>query len=101
MPKLLTPFVDSRPTLQSQPAAPVVAQLRGVSKRFGQLAALQSVDLAIHPGEVVALLGPNGAGKTTAISILLGLRRPDQGEARLFGQDPRHYVVRRSIGATP
>ena len=65
------------------PAADVLAQLLGVYKRFGQIEALRGVDLAIHQGEVVALLGPNGAGKTTTISIRLGVRRPERGEAWL------------------
>jgi energy-coupling factor transporter ATP-binding protein EcfA2 len=49
-----------------------VAELRGVHKRYGQVDALQGVDLELRPGELVAPLGPNGAGKTTAVSILLG-----------------------------
>src|SRR3712207_6633763 len=87
---------------QDHPAfAPdVLAYLRGVFKRFGPIEALKGVDLALHPGEVVALLGPNGAGKTTAISLLLGLRRPDRGEACLFGHPPQLPQARRQIGAT-
>ena len=77
------------------------AALHAVSKRFGAHAALISVDLAIEAGKVVALLGPNGAGKTTALSILLGLRRPDAGRAELFGDDPRHPAARAAIGVTP
>ena len=50
-----------------------LASLRGVSKRYGNLVALDGIDLAVHAGEVLALLGPNGAGKSTAISALLGL----------------------------
>jgi ABC-2 type transport system ATP-binding protein len=65
-----------------------LAELRGVHKRYGEVAALQGVDLELRPGELVALLGPNGAGKTTAVGILLGQRRPDAGSARLFGQNP-------------
>jgi ABC-2 type transport system ATP-binding protein len=49
----------------------------------------------------VALLGPNGAGKSTAIALLLGLRRPDAGSARLFGLDPRRADSRRLLGVTP
>jgi energy-coupling factor transporter ATP-binding protein EcfA2 len=75
-------------TARLQPAADVLAQLRGVYKRFGQIEALRGVDLAIYQGEVVALLGPNSAGKTTTISILLGVRRPDRGEAWLFRPSP-------------
>ena len=69
-----------------------VARLDHASKSYGKVLALQELDLEIHAGEVVALLGPNGAGKTTAVRMLLGLTRPDRGEARLFGGpawDPR------------
>ena len=77
-----------------------VAELRGIHKRYGQVDALQGVDLELRPGELVALLGPNGAGKTTAVSILLGQRRPDAGTARLFGRDPTLPATRRPVGAT-
>jgi ABC-2 type transport system ATP-binding protein len=60
-----------------------IAELRGVSKRFGKIVALDGLDLQVAPGELFALLEPNGAGKTTAISILLGLLQPDSGQARL------------------
>ncbi len=50
---------------------------------------------------MVALLGPNGAGKSTAIAVLLGLRAPDTGQAKLFGLDPRRPAARRSVGVTP
>jgi ABC-2 type transport system ATP-binding protein len=76
------------------------AELRGVRKRYGQVEALQGVDLELRPGELLALLGPNGAGKTTAVSILLGQRRPDAGSARLFGQDPTLPAARRPVGVT-
>ena len=78
-----------------------VASLDGVSKRFGGVAALTDVSLEIRSGRIVALLGPNGAGKTTAIRILLGLRRPDRGRARLFGCDPTAPGTRRRVGVTP
>ena len=80
---------------------PPVALLRRVSKSFRSTEALRDVDLELHAGEVVALLGANGAGKTTAISVVLGLRRPDSGIARLFGLDPRRPAARRRIGVTP
>lgn len=79
----------------------IAAALRGVSKRFGQTLALDRVDLTIEAGEVVALLGPNGAGKSTALSILLGLRRPDEGRAEVFGVDPRRPSARIVVGVTP
>lgn len=79
----------------------ILAQLRKVYKRFGQTEALKGIDIELRRGEVLALLGPNGAGKTTAISIILGRRRPDQGEARLFGLNPCLLQSRRQVGATP
>ncbi|HEY7872100.1 MAG TPA: ABC transporter ATP-binding protein [Rudaea sp.] len=79
--------------------ANVVAVLNGASKRYGKLKALDTVDLQVRRGEVLALLGPNGAGKTTAISLLLGLLEPDAGEASLFGEEPRSLAARRRIGA--
>jgi len=75
------------------------AELTQVSKRYGEVTALDGLSLAVEPGEVVALLGPNGAGKTTAVSLLLGLLAPDGGSARLFGQDPRSPAARMRAGA--
>ncbi|HEY1367948.1 MAG TPA: ATP-binding cassette domain-containing protein [Gaiellaceae bacterium] len=78
-----------------------VAELQAVTKHFGAQAALTGLTMQVERGEVVALLGPNGAGKTTALSILLGLRRPDTGLVRVFGHDPRRLAVRRRWGCTP
>src|SRR5437879_10467776 len=82
----------------SRGAVTPVVELRAARKRFGQVEALKGVDLAIGPGELVALLGPNGAGKTTSISLMLGLRRPTGGEARLFGLDPTDRRARSRCG---
>jgi ABC-2 type transport system ATP-binding protein len=78
-----------------------LAELTRVTKRFGQRPALDDVSFSIGEGEVVALLGPNGAGKSTALAVLLGLRTPDSGAARLFGADPRLPSARRRVGMTP
>jgi ABC-type multidrug transport system ATPase subunit len=75
-----------------------LAELCGVSKHFGRSMALQELDLQVRRGELLAVLGPNGAGKTTAISLLLGLLRPDAGSVRLFGQGPKLVQARRHIG---
>ena len=80
------------------PPAPL-ARLREVTKRYGQLAALDRFSLALRRGEVTALLGPNGAGKTTAVRLLLGLTRPDAGAAEVLGRDPRSSAARTAIGA--
>ncbi|HEX4807570.1 MAG TPA: ABC transporter ATP-binding protein [Bryobacteraceae bacterium] len=75
-----------------------LAELSGVTKRFGRITALDQFDFEVRYGEVVAVLGPNGAGKTTAISLLLGLQQPDSGSARLFGQSPNRVEARRQVG---
>ena len=77
------------------------AELVGVTRRYGSTIALEDVDLLVRPGEILALLGPNGAGKTTAVNVLVGLRRPDSGRARLFGLDPRRPQARMRLGCTP
>jgi ABC-2 type transport system ATP-binding protein len=75
-----------------------LASLDGAVKRFGKVTALDGFDLQVRRGELLALLGPNGAGKSTAISLLLGLQRPDAGRATLFGQDPQELDARRRVG---
>jgi ABC-2 type transport system ATP-binding protein len=67
-------------------------EARGLVKRYGAITAVDHVDLTVEPGDVYGFLGPNGAGKTTTLRILLGLIRPDSGEARLFGRDPQHEL---------
>ncbi len=81
----------------SEPAA----ELRGAEKSFGGKAALAGLDLVLPRRTFLALLGPNGAGKTTALSLLLGLRQPDRGQALLLGGSPHDEDIRRRIGATP
>ena len=63
---------------------------RGLRKRYGDLWAVDGVDLEIHIGECFALLGPNGAGKTTTTEILEGYRKRDDGEVVVLGSDPAH-----------
>jgi ABC-2 type transport system ATP-binding protein len=58
-----------------------------LTKRYGQLVAVDKVSLTVRPGEVYGFLGPNGAGKTTTLRMLLGLVRPSAGTVRLFGRD--------------
>ena len=74
------------------------AELRGVTKRYGGITALDAISLAIEPGKVTAVLGPNGAGKTTAVRLLLGLTRPTSGTVRLFDSDPQDLDARRRTG---
>lgn len=72
--------------------------LSGLSKSFGAVRAVRSIDLTIAPGEIVALLGPNGAGKTTTIDMMLGLTRPDAGSISLFGMPPPEAVAAGIVG---
>jgi ABC-2 type transport system ATP-binding protein len=67
-------------------APPIEA--RGLVKRYGEITAVDHVDLTVGAGDIYGYLGPNGAGKTTSLRMLLGLIRPDEGAARLFGRDP-------------
>ncbi|MGD9705559.1 MAG: ABC transporter ATP-binding protein [Acidimicrobiia bacterium] len=81
----------------------IVISCRGVVKRFGEVVALDELDLSVGRGRVVGYLGPNGAGKSTTIRILLDLARPDAGEVRVLGADPRTAgpQLRRRIGYLP
>ncbi len=74
-------------------------ELDSVSKSYGTTRAVDRLELAIAPGEIVALLGPNGAGKSTTVDLLLGLARPDTGQARLFGQQPSRAAAAGRVGA--
>jgi ABC-2 type transport system ATP-binding protein len=64
-------------------------EARGLVKRYGEIAAVDGVDLTVRAGEIYGFLGPNGAGKTTTLRILLGLIHPNLGSVRLFGRDPQ------------
>jgi ABC-2 type transport system ATP-binding protein len=79
----------------------VLARAIEVSRRYGDVLALDRVSLDIRAGELVGLLGPNGAGKSTLINLFVGLRRPTSGVVELFGGSPGDPVARRGIGVTP
>ncbi|WP_449064569.1 ABC transporter ATP-binding protein [Planomonospora algeriensis] len=72
-----------------------------VTRRYGDVTALDRVSLGVRPGELVGLLGPNGAGKSTLINLFSGLRRPTSGRVELLGGSPADPVRRRAIGVTP
>lgn len=74
-------------------------ELRGLGRRYGDVVAVDDLDLEISAGSTVALLGPNGAGKSTTISIMLGLLAPTAGEARTLGMPPRQAVASGRVGA--
>ncbi len=78
-----------------------LASWHGVTRRYGDVLALDDISLDVPPGQLLGLLGPNGAGKSTMINLLLGLRRPDSGTVTLFGGDPRDPASRAGLGCTP
>ncbi|HVN51797.1 MAG TPA: ABC transporter ATP-binding protein, partial [Acidimicrobiales bacterium] len=67
--------------------APAI-KIEGLRKRYGDVAAVDGLDLTVEEGEVLALLGPNGAGKTTTVEILEGYRTRDAGSVSVLGIDP-------------
>src|SRR3954469_17486469 len=69
------------------------ARARGISKQFGQVIALDGVDLDIDAGQVHGLVGPNGAGKTTLLGLLLGLALPDAGTLEILGAPVRRTLA--------
>lgn len=74
---------------------------RGLAKRFGPVQAVSRIDLDLAPGQALGLLGTNGAGKSTTLSLLMGLRAPDTGQALIFGHPAGSPAARRLSGATP
>ncbi|WP_374419775.1 ABC transporter ATP-binding protein [Chromobacterium sp.] len=82
---------------------PQAIEIQAVSKRYGQLQALDQVSFTVAPGEFFALLGPNGAGKTTLISAMAGLSRPDSGGIRIMGHDVvgDFRAARKALGVVP
>jgi ABC-2 type transport system ATP-binding protein len=80
---------------------PIVAA--GLTKRYGELVAVDNLDLELRRGEIFGLLGQNGAGKTTTILMLLGLTEPTAGTARVMGLDPAREALRvkRQVGYLP
>jgi ABC-2 type transport system ATP-binding protein len=73
-------------------------KLEGLTKKFGDLVAVDHVDLEVPPGEFFVFLGPNGAGKTTTIKLIAGLLRPTEGRALLCGHDvQKDYIAAKSL----
>jgi ABC-2 type transport system ATP-binding protein len=91
----------SRDTTQSTASAmpDAIVSFDNVTRRFGDVTAIERLSFEIGRGETVALLGPNGAGKTTATEILLSLREPDIGDVRLYGGVPSDAIARGRVGA--
>lgn len=86
----------ARPTYDES----AVIEVRGLTKSYGDVRAVRSVDLQVARGEVFAMLGPNGAGKTSTVEILEGYRHRDGGEVRVLGLDPGRQtrLLKQQIG---
>ena len=86
------------------PDGPPLLEARGVTKRFGGLAAVAGVDLAIRKGEILGMIGPNGAGKTTLVNCITGLDKPTSGQILFHGEDitkrPSYAIGRLGIART-
>lgn len=89
--------------LEEAPPMTEAIMARGVARAFGSVKAVQNATLSVQAGKVTALIGPNGCGKTTLMLMLAGLLKPDAGEIRVAGADPRtdSAAVRAAIGWMP
>jgi branched-chain amino acid transport system ATP-binding protein len=74
-------------TVESNGDRPVILEVRGLTKRFGGITAVDAVDLDLHHGEILGIIGPNGAGKTTLFDIVSGFIPTDGGRVALDGED--------------
>lgn len=72
---------------------PVMIEAANLTKKFGDVAAVNNVNLQVHAGELFGFLGPNGAGKTTTIKMLVGLLRPSEGYVRIGGYDMSRNAI--------
>jgi ABC-2 type transport system ATP-binding protein len=94
---------QARPAARPDAAPPAPLLTRRLTKKYGDLVAVNQLDLEVRRGEIFGLLGQNGAGKTTTILMLLGLTEPTEGEARVVGLDPARSPreVKRRVGYLP
>jgi ABC-2 type transport system ATP-binding protein len=85
------------------PNGAATISIRNVRKSYGDIVAVDDVDLDLQPGEILGLIGPNGAGKTTLVSMMAGVLTPDAGSIRINGLDFRSHrrELQRSIGLAP
>ncbi len=90
----------ARPAAQHRSAAPLVIEAHGLVKHFGEIKAVNGIDLRVRPGQVFGFLGQNGSGKTTTVRMLTTLLRPTEGSARVAGFDiyTQAQQIRRVIG---
>jgi ABC-2 type transport system ATP-binding protein len=100
LPGMITNSLEAAVAERSAGREEPAVGVRGLRKAYGDVQAVDGIDLTVRRGEVLAVLGPNGAGKTTTVEILEGHRRADEGEVRVLGFDPalRERAFRERIG---
>src|SRR5690606_40787907 len=78
-------------------------EAHSLTKRYGDVTAVDGIDFSVQRGQVFGLLGPHGSGKTTTILMLLGLTEPSSGKVRVLGLDParKPLSVKRRVGYLP
>jgi zinc transport system ATP-binding protein len=76
-------------------------EVSDVTFAYAERPVIESVSLEVAEGEFLGLVGPNGSGKTTLLELMIGLRRPDSGTIRLFGEDPRDFEEGERVGYVP
>jgi branched-chain amino acid transport system ATP-binding protein len=85
-------------------AMPSLLEIKGLTRRFGGLTAVNAVDLQVREGELLSVIGPNGAGKTTLFNLVTGLDRPDAGQVLFDGRDitglPAQQLAQRGLART-
>jgi ABC-type branched-subunit amino acid transport system ATPase component/ABC-type branched-subunit amino acid transport system permease subunit len=98
------PFLRDVVGANAEPAGPVLLSVRGLSKSFGGVTAVDDVSFDIYEGEILGIIGPNGAGKTTLFNLLNGVLPPSSGSVALAGRPldrlPPHELCRAGVGRT-
>jgi branched-chain amino acid transport system ATP-binding protein len=101
---MVTAQTETRSGPSGLESAAALLDVRDLTRRFGGIAAVDRVSLAVADGQIAGLIGPNGAGKTTLFNLVTGLYKPDAGDIRLQGESllplAPHEIARRGIGRT-
>ncbi len=98
-----TDMPGAQPSFPTSATDELVVEMRGVSKHFGDFAAIKDINLTVARGGLIALIGPSGCGKTTTVRLLLGVYAPSEGDCLVFGHSSHHISrpVRERIGYLP
>jgi ABC-type cobalamin/Fe3+-siderophores transport system ATPase subunit len=92
--------VQPEPAIRARTGEDGMLELQGLTRRYGDLVALDDLSFTVREGQLFGFVGPNGAGKTTAMRIILGVLAPDAGEVRWRGQS-MNDEMRKQVGYMP